>query len=173
MRFLCFVLLTVFSYNLSAQEIEQGCNTEDADSATVVNFRWYGNNEWLLNYVDSIEAPFACTNCRIAEGVNRTAFQIPVNAIVYENSGYPNLTNEEVEDYIASVNEVFRNNNVRIQFYIRCSDIRRRASSNHAKIDNFIEEQTVFMSDNDERCINLHFVSEADFSGSAKPPWSI
>ncbi|MCO5231658.1 MAG: hypothetical protein M9958_10945 [Chitinophagales bacterium] len=55
MRFLFFfILLTTFYGYAFAQEADGGCNTEDADSAIVVSFPWYGNNEFLLDWVDSI-----------------------------------------------------------------------------------------------------------------------
>ncbi|HUH74542.1 MAG TPA: hypothetical protein VLZ75_09050 [Chitinophagales bacterium] len=83
MRVLFFILITVFSNLLSAQVAEQRCNTEDADSAIVVNFPWYGNNELLLSYVDSIEAPFSCTNCRVANyGLSTKKYQEPINVII-------------------------------------------------------------------------------------------
>lgn len=101
--------------NISAQP---DCATEDADSAIVVNFPWYGNNEWLNSFIDSIEAPFNCTNCRQADGLSKTLYQIPINAIVYDHADYPNLSNEQVEQYIRGVNKIFKDNSVLIQFYL-------------------------------------------------------
>ena len=50
MRVLFFLLLLTTCYSYSfAQETENKCNTEDADSAIVVNFPWYGNNKLFLN----------------------------------------------------------------------------------------------------------------------------
>lgn len=136
MRFLFLPLLTAIFYNYSfAQEVEGGCSTEDADSSIVANFLWYGNNEWLIQYVDSIEAPFNCTNCRFGDGLSRTVYQIPVNAVVYYNNSYPNLSYAQVEEYINGVNEIFRQNKVLIHLYLRCNI--KRINSSKAYINSF------------------------------------
>lgn len=128
----------------------------------------------MIQYVDSIEASVESINYRAAERLNNSIFQIPVNAIVYDNVGYPNISNEEVEDYIAYVNKFFRDNNVLIQLYLRC-EIKRMGNSNRAYIDNLIEIQTVFMSNDEPNCINLHFLSDIydTWSGMARSPWQL
>ncbi len=57
------------------------CSTEDVDSATMTKLPWFGNNDWLNNFVDSIEAPFNCTNCRLGDGPTKTLYQIPLNVV--------------------------------------------------------------------------------------------
>jgi hypothetical protein len=47
----------------------------------------FGNNDWLNSFVDSIEAPFNCTNCRVGQdGLSKTIYQVPLNAIRCFNS---------------------------------------------------------------------------------------
>ena len=44
---------------------EQRCNTEDADSAIIVNFPWYGNNQLLLNELSIIESNILVGNANV------------------------------------------------------------------------------------------------------------
>lgn len=85
------LVATVHSY------AQVNCGTADMDSVTVVNLPWYGKNDWLSNYTDSVEAPFNCTNCRVGDGPTKTLYQIPLNVVVYFNSTYPDISNAEIE----------------------------------------------------------------------------
>lgn len=173
LRILALLLFLINTNIISAQIDNQNCSTEDADSLTMANFPWYGNNDWLLNYVDSIESPYHCSNCRFGDGVSRSVYQIPVNIVIYEHNDYPSITNEEAEYYISAVNKIFKNNNVLIHLYLRC-DITRKSNSDHARVNTMIEAQNILTSDNEINCLNIHFVSEADdFGGLAKLPWQI
>jgi len=59
MKKLIIILLTtvcLLSINDSiGQSISQGCQTEPVDSATFFNWPYFGNNQYLLNLVDSLE----------------------------------------------------------------------------------------------------------------------
>jgi hypothetical protein len=105
---LIFLIATMAIVNSYAQ-VELECKTEEVDSVTITQLPWFGKNDWLLQYVDSIETPFNCINCRFGlDGQSKTIYQIPVNAIVYFNSSFPNINNSQVERYINIANQFFR-----------------------------------------------------------------
>lgn len=58
--------ITIFFLFLSINKLhcQNLCNTENVDSLSMTQLPWFGNNDWLNSFVDSIEAPFNCSNCR-------------------------------------------------------------------------------------------------------------
>lgn len=165
---LSIILITVSLY------AQKQCGDADVDSATIMNLPWFANNTWLNNFVDSIEAPFNCTNCRLGDGPTKTLYQIPINAVVYSDVNYPNISDAQVEQYINYANNLYKNNGVLIHFYLRCA-IKRMGNSNHAYIDGYAgagESGIVLASDNETDCINVHFVNLADdYFGFSRFPW--
>ena len=102
------ITLYLFALILSVSSYAQNeCDTEDVDSSTMTVLPWFGNNDWLSNFVDSIETPFNCTNCRIGDGPTKTLYQIPINAVVYDDINFPNISNDQVERYINYVNNIY------------------------------------------------------------------
>lgn len=75
---LIIIIAVMATFNTYGQN---ECSTEDVDSATMTKLPWFGNNDWLNNFVDSIEAPFNCTNCRLGDGPTKTLYQIPLNVV--------------------------------------------------------------------------------------------
>lgn len=57
-------ILILLSITLKSYAIKDSCGVTDVDSLTMTTFPWFAKNTWINNYVDSIEAPFNCTNCR-------------------------------------------------------------------------------------------------------------
>lgn len=132
---------------------------------------------WLINYIDSIEAPFNCVNCKFGQdGISKTLYQIPVNAVVHYNNNYPNISNQQVEAYINGVNKYFEESDVLIHLYIRCSI--KQLPSDKAYVNTVLERGQIFDADNESNCLNIHFVNDVDpnivggdFNGMAKYPW--
>lgn len=114
---LFLIVLSIF--NLHGQD--RNCGTEDLDSSYVVNSPWYGKNDWLLNYTDSIESPLSCNNCKTGDGPSKTIYQIPVNVVVYYNSTNPDISDLDIQTRINEVNEIYEENDVLIKLYLKCA----------------------------------------------------
>lgn len=150
------------------------CGTEDLDSATVVNLPWFGNNTWLNNFVDSIEAPFNCTNCRIGDGPTKTLIQIPINAVVYYNNTYTDISNDKIEAIINDVNRIYEESNVLIKLYLRCSI--KHIFSSYASLNTMSEVNNVLGYDNEDDALNIHFSrfsSSLNLCGIARYPHAL
>lgn len=169
MNKIIFILLTVlFSLSISesfSQSTSQGCQTEPVDSATFFNWPYFGNNQYLLNLVDSLEgSPMS--------RVIPTTLRIPVTAWVYHiNNPADNITNNVVEQYINAVNQFLTNNNSRIRLYLRCN-------VNHITDNRFFDNisggnnNTMFDTYYTPRTFNIHFTNNtADGFARGRFPW--
>jgi|GEM_PF-4632833 len=146
------------------------CGTESLDSATFVSLPWIGNNQLLLDLVDSVEN--SCPVCRTADdGLSNTKFQVPVKAVVFYNDIYPVATDDQIQQYIREVNRIFENNGVRIHFYLVC-EISRYHSIN-AYIDSESKKNYVLGSFLYPDAITVHFVHSrhGQAPGSALLPY--
>ncbi|MBX9785619.1 MAG: hypothetical protein K2X48_20235 [Chitinophagaceae bacterium] len=158
-----FLLLSI-THSLG-QSTSQGCQSEPVDSATFFNWPYFGNNQYLLNLVDSMEGS---PSSRI---IPRT-LRIPVTAWVYHiNNPGDNITDNVVEQYINAVNQFLADNNSRIRLYLRCN-------VNHITDNRFYNNisgsnsNTMFDSYYTPRTFNIHFTNNtADGFARGRFPW--
>ena len=113
--------------------------------------------------MDSIEAPFNCTNCRLGDGPTRTLYQIPINAVVYYNNTYPDISDANIQSIINDVNRIYDENNVLIRLYLRCSI--KHIFSALALLNTNADVNNVLGYDNENDALNVHF---SNFSSSLK-----
>ncbi|MBX2895852.1 MAG: hypothetical protein KF763_10450 [Cyclobacteriaceae bacterium] len=101
-------------------EDDDECTTQYLDSATVVNLPWFGNNQFLSDflithgYFDG-NPQARTTNCP-------EKFLLPVNIFAYrdnENTPASSLSVSEIEDIILQTNELFTTTNSRIRIFIK------------------------------------------------------
>lgn len=126
-------------------------------SSILTNLPWFGKNDWLINYTDSIEAPFNCPNCRVGDGPTKTIYQIPINAIVYYNNSYPDISNSQIEFLLNEVNEIYEANGVLIRLYLRCSI--KHINDSKAFLTSMTQVNNTLGSDNEDDCLNIHFTN--------------
>ncbi len=76
------------------------CGTEPVDSLAAISQPYYGNNQFLINLADSVEAG-SCSTCRVTGGLAPEVFRIPVKVWMYRtNEGLGGLANDRVERLI-------------------------------------------------------------------------
>ncbi len=162
-----------FLSNINLKGQDGNCGTEDLDSAVIVNLPWYGKNDWLISYTDSIEAPFNCPNCRLGDGPTKTIYQIPVNVVVYYNNDIPDISDLDIQAIINEVNQIYKANDVLIKLYIKCTV--KHISNNDAEITSNFQMNNVLGNDNEEDCLNIHFsnLDGVDACGVGKFPFAL
>jgi len=157
------------------------CGTAPMDSANFVNQPWYGNNQYLLDLVDSIRYLPPIPKSTIVGGFDQqAAYWVPVKAWVYnQNDGTDGLSREEVETSIRTLNENFSgitnstgnaHAHTMIQFYLNCN-ISYINSSEYTldPSDNLVEE--MFEENHTDAMLNIHYIQTSnDFGGRANFP---
>jgi len=123
-RLFAFAFLSLSSLVVSAQTQNfQSCGTEDLDTAVFKRLPWFGNDEYIDNFIDSMGYPLSSGDpvARV-EGGNIVRYRIPVNFIIYRNDnavGGPNAF--ELQRLIDKLNNDHRANNTGIRFYQKCN----------------------------------------------------
>jgi hypothetical protein len=162
-----FALLTMQKVNSFAQSSAEGCQTPLIDSTTLFNLPWFGNNQYLINLVDSVESGGG-------GGANRfipNTLRIPVTAWVYHlNNLNDNIQNEIVEQYINRVNQFFINNNSRIRLYLRCA-VNHFIDAAYYNGVNGNNYNTMFNTYYNARTLNIHFTNGSDGFARGRFPW--
>lgn len=142
------------------------CETVTIDSTTFFNWPYFGNNQYLLNLVDSVEGNNP--NARYIPAVLR----IPVTAWVYHLSATfnDNITNNVVEQYINSINQFYVNNSVNIRLYLRCS-ITHLVDNTFYNGVNASNTDNLFNNHYAPRTLNIHFTNGSDGFARGRFPW--
>lgn len=131
------LILIAFCFaNFQLVSQSDSCATEPLDSASFEAQPWFGNNDYLLDLLDSLGywdgQNILFENLPVEGGFDIGAkIWIPIKAWVYRNdNGTGGATIEQVEESIRQLNDVFSgryNNNgqahphTMIQFYLTCN----------------------------------------------------
>ncbi|TCC99932.1 zinc-dependent metalloprotease [Pedobacter psychroterrae] len=95
------------------------CGNLDRDSLEFINLPYYDNNEYLEEFLDSINYPSDNDNLRFA--YHPTLVWIPVKFhIIRYSNGVGVIDTNRVRTLIDNLNTTFRVNNTYIQFYQSC-----------------------------------------------------
>ena len=119
-------LITILTLvvKLPAQSNVPACGTEllAHDSTWLSQLPWYGNNQFLLDFLDRVEdaQKAAGTTSLLCGGTTSAQFRVPVTAtIVTRSDSTQGLKAFEAEAIIEQVNQLFQNNTP-ISFYLIC-----------------------------------------------------
>lgn len=157
----------LLSITLKCYAITDSCGVEDADSITMTQFPWFGNNTFLTNLRDSLHNANNCNNCRYGYegGVGQYIYQIPVRVIQFYNSTHRAMEDNEIQWYINRVNQIYQTNGLKIQLYLECANVRSFnntwATSNWADIIAIAFGSTFKQANK----LNIHFVHEEASAG--------
>jgi hypothetical protein len=153
------------------------CGTPSLDSATIVNQPWFGNNQFLVDFINSSDysGPSACTTCRVTPA----RYRIPVKVWIYRRSDGStqanDITPQNAEQIIRLVNDIFDNGmrdggSTGIQFYLNCSIDFVDNTKAYEDLDNDVQENNVFQERREVGHVNVHFIrrsDNSDFAGTA------
>ena len=65
------LVATLYSY----AQVELECKSEEVDSVTITQLPWFGKNEYLTQYRNSLHNAKSCTNCRVGQdGLSKTIY---------------------------------------------------------------------------------------------------
>src|SRR5690242_3960409 len=168
---LLVISILLFNSNIYSQQPllssdTVSCETEIVDSTTFFNWPYFGNNQYLLNLVDSVEGGGQMAR------VIPTIIRIPVTAWVYHlNAGFnDNITDNVVEQYINAINQFYINNNVHIRLYLRCTitHLVDNVFYNGVNASNY---NTMFDNHYTARTLNIHFTNGSDGYARGRFPW--
>ncbi len=159
------ITISKFSYS---QVQSTSCETPIIDSATLFNLPWFGNNQFLLNLVDSVEGTSGGAGARVIP----QRLRIPVTAWVYHlNNTTDNITDNVVEQYINSVNTFMAATNSRIRLYLRCT-VNHITNTLYYNGVNGSNYNTMFNSFYTPRTLNIHFTNNTgDGFARGRFPW--
>lgn len=115
------------------------CDYPDRDTTEAELLPWFGYNDYLEDFLDSIDYPAAGTSGRIV-GRDRVWYHIPIKFWVYRSSaGTGGPTLEQLQVYIDNLNSFFNAaNDTKIGFYLKC-DIGYIDDDDHLVINNDLE----------------------------------
>ncbi|MCG9881835.1 MAG: hypothetical protein MH472_14665 [Bacteroidia bacterium] len=174
---LIFLFLLLATQQLDAQT--DSCSTVPLDSVSFESQPWFGNNEYLIDLLDSL-------GYGSGENLNNGGFDsqvkywIPIRAWVYnDDSGTGGATVQEVEKRIHELNDVFSgrfnlNGNAHphsmIQFYLAC-DITYINQSSMAFNCSDNTRQQAWNYNFQQGVMNVHFVqTNNNWGGIARMP---
>lgn len=136
------------------------CDVPDRDITESESLPWFGNNDYLENFLDSIGYPQSSSGNRII-GPNQAKYHVPIKFWVYRNSagiGGPNQ--QQLQIYINSLNRFYNtDNNTLIGFYMKC-DIGFIDDDDHVVINNDPEALNQVQNNKEKGCINIHITDE-------------
>jgi hypothetical protein len=133
------------------------CAVPDRDTTEFQQLPWYDNNDYLENFLDSIDYP--SNNMRII-GADRVRYHIPIKFWVYRNSagvGGPTLL--QLQNYIDNLNRLYNiDNNTYIGFYMKC-DVGFINDNDHLEVGD-VEAWGLAQGHKEAGAINVHIVDE-------------
>jgi hypothetical protein len=157
-------LITFFLYCQNTWAQEDGCGMPAVDSLDYINQPHFGNNQYLLDLVDSLRANrnpnpnwFQRGVINIEGGTTTTIFQVAVTAWVYSSNTIENVDNATVQRYINRVNQFYRDNNIGIVLYI-ANDIRRQVNNTWFDGVTWANHGNMFDQNYVPNTMNIHFV---------------
>ena len=110
-------LSSAFAQNVDTLE----CDAKGRDTSEMQDLPYFGNNDYLENFLDSIGYPRSTSQSRII-GLNQVRYRIPIKFWVYRHSdGTGGPTFEHLANYIRDLNRFYNiENNTWIGFYMKC-----------------------------------------------------
>lgn len=159
--FFTFLVFLCFSITTNAQAPDTLlCDYPDRDTAEAELLPWFGNNDYLENFLDSIGYPPANGSNRII-GPNQVRYHIPIKFWVYsDDNGTGGPTIEQLQSYIDNLNRFYNiDNNTLIGFYMRCN-IGFIDDDDHLVINNDLEAWSLIQNHKEKGGINIHITNE-------------
>ncbi len=167
--------------SLAKSQPYNSCGTVPMDSANFENQPWYGNNQFLLDLVDSVHNSRPLPKNLVEGGFDSQAvYWIPVKTWVYNgNDGSGGLDLAQVETSIRTLNENFSgitnitgnaHPHTMIQFYLSCN-ISYIDNSEYTfdPSNNLVED--MFDDNHTSSMLNIHYIQTSnDFGGKANLP---
>jgi len=133
-------------------------DTDAPDSSEMETLPWFGNNQYLEDFLDSIGYP--SPNSRII-GTDRVRYRVPIKFWVYRRSdgtGGPNM--QQLQNYIDNLNRVFNvDNNTLIGFYMKC-EVGTMNSDTWFELGGDTEAWNLLQNQKEKGCINIHIVGD-------------
>lgn len=118
---LFLMLATLTCLHSNSQDTTQRCWTQDPDTTIFFDLPWYGNNDFLENFLDSIQYDDTTSLFRII-GKPQVKFWIPIKFWIYRNedgTGGPNQT--QLQSLMDNLNRRYNQlNRTMIGFYMKC-----------------------------------------------------
>ena len=171
----------LFSSALLAQDVEtemEECSTvvPASDSTVLYSLPWYGNGEWLKNFVPYYQRETVRNErSHFQQGLNGKAYNIPVKTWIYEGDGtepYSTpLPSDAAEWYINQANAQLEAAGLEVFLYIMPQNIEhlidgRYYTPNDQQGDDLLESNYIPFY------MNVHFVlNSSAFGGRGSFPW--
>jgi Secretion system C-terminal sorting domain len=158
-RVIFILLISVISTTIFGQTYQLIDNdADDRDTTELETLPWFGNNQYLNNFLDSIGYPSAAS--RII-GSDRVRYHVPIKFWVYRRTngtGGPNMQN--LQNYIDNLNRIYNvDNNTFIGFYMKC-DVGILNSDQWFEIGGDGEAWNLIQNRKEQGCINIHIVGD-------------
>jgi hypothetical protein len=138
------------------------CDVLDRDTVEAELLPWFGNNNYLDNFLDSIGYD---NNQNRIIGSDKVWYHVPIKFWIYRNNngvGGPNL--QQIQNYIDNLNRLFTvENNTKIGFYMLCQ-ITYIDNNSHLEVDD-LEAIGLVSSHKENGAINIHITD--DLKGAA------
>jgi hypothetical protein len=166
---LILILCSLISISQSSDPTIEPCSTPDMDTAEFKQLPWFGNNDFLENFLDSIGYSSPGSGSRIVGAPVR--YWIPIRFWVYRfdnGTGGPNLV--QLQGLIDRLNQIFnQQNNTMIGFYMKCEPTFINSSEHMSK--NFLGASLLMATNREPGCFNVHIVDDIRFAeGMALKP---
>jgi len=151
-------LLCLIHVSFAQKELRE-CGTQPFTLEEAEKQPWYGNNQYLLNLVDSIEGTLDQGNMR-TEAITRSQFLVPVQAHVWHRSDGTGEVPEDwqIMSWINRANEVLKANNVSITLYMLCDVDHNNRDEYYDQISNDAGWTRLFNSRRNVDALNVHFL---------------
>ncbi|PIY08756.1 MAG: hypothetical protein COZ18_10650 [Flexibacter sp. CG_4_10_14_3_um_filter_32_15] len=171
-----FVLGTNLSFAQKENDPERACGTHNMTDQEMEALPWYGNNQYILDYLDSLEGNSNMRVERVFDG-----YKVAVQAWVYRKDDGTGTVPEDsdIMNLLNVANEILKANGVQVQFYLLCNVISINKTLFHSEIETDRQFENMLRENNDPNALNVHFVRDnnSDWSGKAnftndKPPYS-
>lgn len=157
MKQLIFTLLFALAIKASFAQTPDTltCDAPDRDTTTIEDVPWFGNNDYLENFLDSIGYPASGIGNRII-GPERVRYHVPIKFWVYRSSaGVGGPTDLQLRDYIDNLNRLYNvDNNTLIGFYMKC-DVEFINDDDHLEVGD-LEAWLLIQSHKTPGAINIH-----------------
>lgn len=150
-------IFIAFTLQVSAQVPDTLlCDAPDRDTTEAELLPWFGNNDYLEDFLDSIGYDVAG---RIV-GVDQVRYHVPVKFWVYRSTaGTGGPTIEELQTYIDNLNRFYNiDNDAKIGFYMKC-DIGFINDDSHLEVGD-TEASSLIQGRKESGCINVHITND-------------
>ncbi len=128
---------------------DEFCGANESFDIKFINKPWYGNNQYLYNFLNS---------CGYEKDTKKTFFRVPVKFWIYRRSdgsgGVNELRLKELMKYLNHYNEI---NNTGIKFYLR-PDVSYVDSDKLYELRYILEAPQQTFIRKSKGCINIHLV---------------